>query len=127
MRFAWVTAGLLLTGLGFAGLLLPLLPGTPFFIAAAYAFSRSSPRLFEWLLRLPKIGQTIRDYRAGLGIPRRVKILAVLLAGTAVSLSALLADSWLVSAGVLGLGAIGIGYVLAFVPTRSSCAGATDP
>ncbi len=120
VRIAWIIAGLLFTGLGFAGLLLPLLPGTPFFLLAAYAFARSSPRLLEWLLSLPKVGPALTSYRAGLGVPRRVKWIAAFMATTAVSISAFSAESWWVRASVLGLGAIGVWYVLVRVPTREA-------
>jgi uncharacterized protein len=119
-RFAWITLGLLFTGLGFAGLVLPLLPGTPFFLLAAYAFARSSPRLLAWLLALPKVGPAIESYRAGLGIPRRVKWIAAAMATTAVTISAFLASNWWLRVAVLALGAIGVWYVLVRVPTREA-------
>lgn len=118
MRAAWVALGLAFTALGFAGLALPLLPGTPFFLLAAWAFARSSPRLHDWLLSLPHIGQGIRDYRDGLGIPRRVKLVAALMASLAVGLSAALAPSLAVKLAVLLAGVAGVGFVLLRVPTR---------
>jgi uncharacterized membrane protein YbaN (DUF454 family) len=118
MRYAWIALGLLLCGVGFAGIVLPLLPGTPFFLLAAVAFGRSSPRLHGWVLSLPRVGATIRDYRAGLGIPWRTKLLAVLMAGGAVSLSALALKDLALRIAALGIGAVGIGYVLAAIPTR---------
>jgi uncharacterized protein len=119
-RLAWIALGLICTGLGFAGLVLPLLPGTPFFLLAAYAFARSSPRLLNWLLSLPKVGPALQDYRAGLGVPRRVKWIAATMATTAVTISALFASSWWVRVAVLGLGAVGVWYVLVRVPTREA-------
>jgi len=120
VRWLWIAAGLVFTAVGVLGLLLPLLPGTPFFLLAAYAFARSSPRLHAWLLGLPHIGPAIVDYRSGLGIRRRVKVLAVLMAAGAVSLSATLAPSLAIKLGILSLGAIGVGFILLRVPTRES-------
>lgn len=84
-RALWIFLGLAACGLGFAGIILPGLPATVFFIAAAACFARSSPRLLEWVLRLPKVGPLVRDYRAGLGMPRSAKVAAttvMLVAGT---------------------------------------------
>lgn len=125
VRLVWMVVGLVFTALGFAGLALPLLPGTPFFLLAAWAFTRSSPRLLAWLLGLPRVGPAIADYRAGLGVPRRTKGFAVALAGSTVSLNAVASDTLLAKVGVLVLGVVGIGYVLFVVPTRESVLGRT--
>ena len=118
MRVAWIFLGLAFTALGFAGLALPLLPGTPFFLLAAWAFARSSPRLLAWLLSLPHSGQAIRDSRNGLGMPRRAKLAAAAVASVAVGTSAIVATSMVVKVAVLLAGVLGVGYVLLRVPTR---------
>jgi uncharacterized membrane protein YbaN (DUF454 family) len=118
MRLAWIAIGLSLTGVGFAGVVLPLVPATPFFLLAAFAFARGSPRWHAWLLSLPRIGPAIDAYQCGLGVPRRIKLLAVVMAGTAVSLATLALDHRGLQAATLVLGAVGIGYVLLCVPTR---------
>ena len=45
MRILWNTVGFSSLAAGLAGAVLPLLPATPFFILAAYAFSRGSPKV----------------------------------------------------------------------------------
>ena len=76
-RAAFFLAGLLLTGIGIAGVILPLLPGTIFLIAAAACFARSSERLEGWLLNHPRYGPSIVAWRRDGAIPRRIKIVAV--------------------------------------------------
>ena len=56
---------------------MPGLPTTVFFVIAAACFSRSSPRFEQWVLTRPGIGPMVRDYRAGLGMPRRAKVAAI--------------------------------------------------
>jgi uncharacterized membrane protein YbaN (DUF454 family) len=117
-RWAWAGAGLFLVGLGALGAVLPGLPTTVFFIGAATCFARSSPRLERWLLGLPRVGPLVRDYRSGLGMPRRAKVLAAVAIAAAVTLSAFAIPSWAGRAAVVGLGLFGIAYVAVRVPTR---------
>jgi uncharacterized membrane protein YbaN (DUF454 family) len=118
-RVALLVAGFIATGIGLVNLFLPGLPGTVFLIIAAWCFARSSPRFERWLLGLPVAGRLLRDYRAGLGMPRRAKVTAVACIAVAVTVSVLVLDTpaW-VEAGLALLGAVGVWVVLARVPTR---------
>ena len=69
-------AGLLCTGLGIAGALLPILPSTCFFIFAAYFFGQSSERLENWLLSHPTMGPAVVQWRETRSIPMVGKCLA---------------------------------------------------
>lgn len=79
LRVLWLCLGCLFVGLGFVGALLPLLPTTVFMIMAAFFFARSSPRFYNLLLNNPLFGQLVRDWRDGLGMPLRAKVIAVTL------------------------------------------------
>ena len=48
VRTLCIALGLLCTGLGAVGVALPILPTTPFLLAAAFCFARSSERLNTW-------------------------------------------------------------------------------
>ena len=116
-RGLWVTAGLVCVGVGALGVVVPGLPFTVFFIAAAACFARSSPRLERWVLSLPKIGPAVGRYRAGLGMPLRAKRFAVACIIGFSSLSAVLVGSWWFAAIILTVAAIGVWYVTTRVPT----------
>jgi uncharacterized membrane protein YbaN (DUF454 family) len=107
-------------GVGSLGIIVPGLPTTVFFIVAASCFARSSPRFERWVLELPRVGPLVRDYRAGLGMPRRAKQWAVGMIVVFAGLSAVLLsrDAPLVAAGIAALGAVGVWYVVWRVPTR---------
>lgn len=123
-RAVWLALGLVCVGLGGIGIVVPGLPTTVFFIGAAGCFTRSSPRLEAWVLDLPGIGPMVRDYRAGLGMPRRAKRFAVgsivIFAGLAVVLAL---DGWLTRTVVAVLAFVGIAYILWRIPTRETVHG----
>ena len=89
VRFLWLVLGLLFTGLGIIGAFLPVMPTTVFLLIAAFFFARSSPKFYNWLLNNRAFGPLIRDWRAGLGLPLRAKVLAVSLIVVTVGSSAL--------------------------------------
>ena len=119
-RIAWSTFGLVAVGLGSIGIVVPGLPTTVFFIAAAWAFSKSSPRLEAWVLGLPRIGPLVQDHRAGLGMPRRTKSTAVAMIVVFVGLSTWLLDGWLLRGVVAAAGVVGVGFVWFRVPTKET-------
>lgn len=115
----WFTAGWLSVAAGAIGVVVPGVPTTVFFIAAAACFSRSSPRFERWVLDLPRIGPLVRDHRVGLGMPRRAKVVAVAMIVGAVTASVVFAiENPAVAASVVVLGLVGVWYVASRVPTR---------
>lgn len=76
-RSLWLLIGLTSLALGIAGVVLPLLPTTPFVLLAAYCFARSSPRLHDRLLANRTFGPLIRNWEQHRAIAPRAKRLAV--------------------------------------------------
>ena len=119
-RLALLTCGFVAVGLGTVGIVVPGLPTTGFFVLAAACFARSSPRFERWVLDLPGIGPMVRDHRAGLGMPRRAKVVAIGMMLTACSLSSWAIGSPWAAVVILGAGAIGTWYIGWRVPTREA-------
>ncbi len=74
MRYLWIGLGWVSVGLGVAGAFLPLLPTTPFLLLAAFAFSKGSERLHNWLMEHQTLGPPIRNWQAEKAISRQVKM-----------------------------------------------------
>lgn len=118
VRVLWVILGFTSVGVGSVAIAIPGLPTTVFFVFAAWCFARSSPRLEAWLLALPGVGQLVSDYRAGLGMPQRAKVAAVISITVACGVSATVVDKAWVAVAIVSTGLFGIYWVLARVPTR---------
>lgn len=78
IRQIWFVLGLICTGLGIAGYILPVMPGTTFILIALYCFARSSEKWYNKLLNNKYFGQTIKDFKAGKGMSLKAKISAII-------------------------------------------------
>ncbi|MGL4508030.1 MAG: YbaN family protein, partial [Aeromonas sobria] len=63
---------------GIVGIVLPLLPTTPFMLLAAALFARSSPRFHRWLLTHRWFGPPIVDWQQYRGIRRHARRRAII-------------------------------------------------
>ncbi len=77
LRVLLLTGGFLFTFLAILGAILPLVPTTPFLIAAAACFYRSSDRFYRMIMNNRYFGHYLRDYQSGKGIPLRVKVVSL--------------------------------------------------
>lgn len=65
--------------LGIIGIPIPLLPTTPFLLAAAFLFLKSDTALYQKLIQNKYLGTYIRNYREHRCIPLKTKISALVL------------------------------------------------
>lgn len=70
-------SGFIFLALGVIGIVLPLLPTTPFLLLSAFCFARSSEKLHDWLLCHPSFGPAIIDWQENGSISKWNKILAM--------------------------------------------------
>jgi uncharacterized membrane protein YbaN (DUF454 family) len=68
-----VIAGFIFVGLGIVGIVLPVLPATPFLLAASFCFLKGSARLYRWIMANRFFGPRIERIR-GAGLTAREKI-----------------------------------------------------
>ncbi len=81
-----ISLGWLCVGLGFVGIFVPGVPTTIFLIIALWAFTKSSEKLRHWLLNHKRFGPILNNWQEHKVVPRRAKILMVVLMSLAVIL-----------------------------------------
>ncbi len=69
--------GWLMVAIGAVGIILPVLPTTPFLLLAAACFSGTSERAYRFLLKSPVFGSYIHHYRTKQGVSVRTKVQAI--------------------------------------------------
>jgi uncharacterized protein len=82
-----ISIGSLSVALGVIGIFLPILPTTPFFLLGAACYVRGSEKLYNWLITNRLIGNYIKNYREGKGIPVKTKAYAITLLWISISYS----------------------------------------
>ena len=111
-----LTTGWLSLMAGLLGIVLPLLPTTPFLLLSAYRFSKSSPRFHQWLLDHRQFGPVIRQWESNRAMERGVKIKAIFLIIFTFGISLLLIPASPLIQGTLVVLALIISWFLASLP-----------
>ena len=78
-KYVYLSFGFICLGLGFLGLLLPLMPTTPFILLTAWFFSRSSKKFENWLMNHKTFGLLIINWKEHRAIDRKSKIYSVIM------------------------------------------------
>jgi uncharacterized protein len=118
IRAILITTGTVSLVLGAIGIVLPLLPTTPFLLLAAACYLRSSKRLHKWLISNRWFGSYIKNYQEGKGIPLKTKFIAIIFLWLTISYSALfIVHEILIAQVALLIVAVGVSVHLAKTPT----------
>ena len=119
VRLVLAVVGTVSLAIGVLGVVLPVLPTTPFLLLAAACYARASTRMYGWLLGQPALGSIIVRWRETRSMAPGVKTRAIVMVLVTFGLSI-----WLVDALALRLmlGAIGMTVMifLSRIPTTPS-------
>ncbi|MFO7922495.1 MAG: YbaN family protein [Bacteroidales bacterium] len=88
-KWLLIISGSVSLGLGTLGVIIPLLPTTPFLLLTAACYIRSSERLYKWLMNHPVYGESLMNYINHRAITLNVKIVSLTLLWIAIFSSAL--------------------------------------
>ena len=89
VRAFFFGAGSVSLALGAIGIVLPVLPTTPFLLLALACYCRSSERMTHWMLNNKHFGKYVRNYREGKGIPLKTKLFAITILWITIGYSAI--------------------------------------
>lgn len=114
IRVFWLVVGILALALGGLGVVLPLLPTTPFVLVAAFAFANSSDKLHQWLLDHNIFGPLIANWQRYGAISLSAKVLSLLSMAAVLAISLVMA----VPALIIAVQALVVGACSLFIITR---------
>jgi uncharacterized protein len=120
-KWLFVTLGTLFLGLAILGIVIPILPTTPFLLLAAICYVRGSQRLYNALLHNRIFGNYLKNYLEGRGMSLKNKILTLSLLWIAIISTGLLVIDNLAVRIILG--AVLIGVTIHIVTIKSQVSG----
>src|SRR5215475_8429835 len=115
-RLLFNILGTLCLLVGILGVILPLLPATPFLLLASACYVRGSPTLHRWLMRNRYLGTYITTIQEPRGMPLQAKILTIVVLWASLLFSLYRVDSLLLDATLLVVG-IGVTTLLVRLKT----------
>jgi uncharacterized protein len=107
-RWILVVAGTVCVIVGAIGVVVPVLPTTPFLLLAAVCYTRSSPRLHAALLSNRLFGGYLKNYLEGRGMTVRAKAWTLSLLWIGIALAAALATDSLTVRMLLAAVLVGV-------------------
>ena len=123
-RLLFFISGSIFIALATLGVLLPLLPTTPFLLLAAACYARSSSRFHNWLLANRIFGPTIRQWQESRSIAFRTKGIAIfMLVATLGSSVIFFVQLWSVKLLLIAVGIWVIHFLLRLPTTPPSDGG----
>ncbi len=72
-RMIFLIIGCVCLALGCVGIVLPILPTAPFFLATVFCFSQSSQKLHDWFLETRMYKNNLESYVKGEGMTAKTK------------------------------------------------------
>ena len=110
--------GFLFLCFGVVGLLMPLLPTTPFVLLATLCFSYSNRRIYNRLKRVPFFGSFIVNFEEKRGIPMSLKITSIILVWMSLFFSMIrMNTTW----SYVLLAVIGVGVTIHLLMLKTKC------
>jgi uncharacterized membrane protein YbaN (DUF454 family) len=116
---ALVWAGHLFTLLGILGILLPVMPTTPFLIISLACYAEGSEKFHSWLINNKILGRYVREFADSKGLTMRTKIITCASSwlGTLISVFIFIRNNHLAATLTLIIPA-GITVFIIMLPTR---------
>ena len=93
MRILFVILGTISLGLGILGIILPILPTTPFLLLTAYCYAKGSKRFHDWFTRTKIYKKYLESFVQTRSMTRRHKWTLMIVVDTMLMITFFLMDS----------------------------------
>ena len=103
MRYIYLMIGMISFGLGFIGIVLPILPTTPFLLLAGFCFARSSKRVHNWFVSTKAYQRHLEPFVQKRAMTLKTKICILSLASFMLAFPLFLTDLWWLKVFIIGL------------------------
>ena len=103
MRYIYLMIGMISFGLGFIGIVLPILPTTPFLLLAGFCFARSSKRVHNWFVSTKAYQRHLELFVQKRAMTLKTKICILSLASFMLAFPLFLTDLWWLRVFIIGL------------------------
>lgn len=103
MRYIYLMIGMISFGLGFIGIVLPILPTTPFLLLAGFCFARSSKRVHNWFVSTKAYQRHLEPFVQKRAMTLKTKICILSLANFMLAFPLFLTDLWWLRVFIIGL------------------------
>lgn len=100
----FIIPGFIAFGIGIAGVILPVLPGLPFFLVSSYCFAKSSKRIENWFKNTKVYEKYVMAFRQKKGMTLKEKMRINLIADICIILSLYQVDLFWVQCMMIALG-----------------------
>ena len=91
-----VSSGTLFLFLGIIVIFIPLLPATPFLLLTAACYIRGSKKFYNWLIKNKWLGEYIKNYQEGRGVPLNVKIITIIFLWLTIMISIIFVSNFII-------------------------------
>ncbi|MFC0016054.1 MULTISPECIES: YbaN family protein [Allobacillus] len=116
-KFIFAVLGLLSFAMGVIGVIMPLIPGIPFFLFASYCFLKSSKRLENWFKSTKYYEDYVVRFLENKGMTMKEKVRINIVADFFIIVSIIIVDIWAVKIIIFTLGIIKHYYFIKKIPT----------
>ncbi len=118
VRVLLVIVGTVALALGLIGIILPLLPTTPFLLLATACYARSSDRFYNGLMSNRLFGPPIREWRDYRSVTKKTKVSSIIIVAISFGTTIGFVLDKPLPRIILTVVALGIIAILLLLPTR---------
>lgn len=117
MKYLLITIGVLFTVIGFIGVVLPLLPTTPFLLVAVICFSNSSEKFKNWLINTKVYINFVESFKNNKGYTLKNKFKLLISLYIVIGFSIFMIDHILIRIGLVVMVILQTVVLFTFVKT----------